>query len=293
LVAPGIKVLYLPTTKVACTALKFLVAEAEGSLRADRLGRIPSAAPTPAHTIHNVAVSGLTPFASLTEVRQREILESDRWWRVAAIRDPYARMYSSWENRILLRAPSHAIRDFTPFVEVWEEGRLDLGATFAAFIDAIGDRPGLVAGDDHFASQSEAVRPGQVPLTHLLRVDSEGELAAFADALAARAGADVGLRRLNEGLGVAWRSVMTAGVAARIEEHWAEDFERLGFGREMFPEAVPKLLLGERESRLVQFAREVSQRLDVVATEVSRREGARYGMSQILRRSRQWLGRGN
>lgn len=291
LVAPQIRVLYLPTTKVACTALKFLLAETEGSLDADQIGRVASAAPTPAHTIHNISVSGLTPFASLPERRQREILGSEEWWRVAAVRNPYARMYSSWENRILLRAPSHAIRDFAPFPEAWTEGRLDLAATFAAFVRTIGATPATVAGDDHFASQSEAIRPGKVSLTHLVRVDAEGELAAFAAALAGRTGRQAALRRLNEGLGISWRTMYSRQVAAGVESHWAEDFERIGFDRESFPESVEPVLLGERESRLVVYAREVSQRLDVVATEMSRRAGARYGAAQIATRARQLLGR--
>lgn len=291
LVAPELKVLYLPTTKVACTAIKFLLAETAGTLRGDLVGRFASAALTPAHTIHNVAVSGLTPFAALSEGRQREILASDDWWRVAAIRNPYARMYSSWENRILLRAPSHAIRDFTPFAEIWNEGRIDVAATFVAFVAAIRVDPALVAGDDHFASQSEAVRPGRVSLTHLVRVDAEGEMAAFAAALAGRAGRELPLRRLNEGLGIAWRSAYSAAAAEAVEHFWSEDFERLGFERETFPPVAEPLLLAERESRLVVYARDVAQRLDVVATEMSRRTGARYGLGQIAERIRQGFGR--
>lgn len=291
LVAPGIRVLYLPTTKVACTALKFLLAESEGCLRESEVGKVPSAAPTAMHTIHNVAVSGLVPFASLAEVRQREILESEDWWRVGAIRNPYARLYSSWENRILLRAPSHAIRDFSPFDETWVDGCLDVAATFAGFLRNIDARPQLVAGDDHFASQADALRPGKVSLTHLVRVDAEGELEAFAGALGERTGRSVRLRRLNEGLGIDWHSVFAAEGGAIVERRWADDFAAFGFERRTFPEAVPPLLLGQRESRLVAYARDVSQRLDVAATELSRRRGARYGLAEIRSRAREWVWR--
>ncbi|MCX6526534.1 MAG: hypothetical protein NTU52_00890 [Actinobacteria bacterium] len=94
LVARNLKILYLPTTKVACTALKFLIAQAEGSLDVHAMQTLATAAVTPMHTIHNPIVSGLTLFRELEAEEQQDILQADDWWRVGAIRNPYARMYS-------------------------------------------------------------------------------------------------------------------------------------------------------------------------------------------------------
>lgn len=289
LVAPRTKVLYLPTTKVACTALKFLIAEAEGSLDESAIDALPTPAVTRSHAIHNVAVSGLRLFASLAEREQRAIIDSDEWWRVGALRDPYARMYSSWENRILLRAPSHYIRSFDAFPDVSTEGSLDVGATFAEFMRRIVVDPRLVEGDDHFRSQCYALRPGSMPLTHLVRVDAEGELAAFAAELSRRAGRDLVLRRLNEGLGISHRDVVTAEVARMIETWSAEDFRSLGFAVDDFPASHAPVLLSPREMRLVSYAREVTERLDRVAMLVHARSGARYGAREVLRRIRSAL----
>lgn len=286
LVAPRLKVLYLPTTKVACTALKFLVAEAEGSLDESVIDTLPTPAVTRSHAIHHVAVSGLRLFASLGEREQRTIIESDDWWRVGALRDPYARMYSSWENRILLRAPSHYIRTFEEFPDVTTGGALDVGATFAEFMRRIVVDPRLVDGDDHFRSQCYALRPGSMPLTHLVRVDAEGELAAFAGELSRRAGRELVLRRLNEGLGISHRDIVSTEVARLIETWSAEDFRTLGFAVESFLQSHAPVLLSAREMRLVNYAREVTERLDRVAMLVHARSGARYGAREVLRRIR-------
>lgn len=289
LVAPKSKVLYLPTTKVACTAFKFLIAEAEGCLREDVMDALPAPAVTRSHTIHNVAVSGLGLFAAMSERDQREILESPEWWRVGALRNPYSRMYSSWENRILLRAPSHYIRSFEHFPDVTAGDGLDVGATFAEFMRRIVADPRLVDGDDHFRSQCYALRPGSIVLTHLVRVDSEGELAAFADSLARRTGRPLELRRLNEGLGIGHREVVTADVARLIETWSGDDFRTLGFDVEEFPPTLPSLVLSPRERRLVAYARDLTERLDTVATTIHQRSGARYGAREVMRRLREFL----
>jgi len=289
LVAPGLKVMYLPTTKVACTAIKYLLAEAEGCLNEAAVDSLPSAAVTRSHAIHNVAVSGLGLFAALPERVQHEILADPDWWRVGALRDPYARMYSSWENRILLRAPSHYIRSFDRFPDVLDGDDLDVGATFAEFMRRIVADPRLVDGDDHFRSQCSALRPGSISLTHLVRVDAPGELAAFADELARRAGRPLELRRLNEGLGIGHRSVVTAESAQLIETWSAEDFRSLGFATEAFPARQPRTVLSARERRLVGYARDVTERLDTVAMLVHLRSGARYGAREVIRRLREKL----
>lgn len=286
LVAPRLKVLYLPTTKVACTAFKYLLAEAEGCLDESAVDRLPTPTVTRSHAVHNVAVSGLGLFAALGERDQRAIIESDDWWRVGALRDPYARTYSSWENRILLRAPSHHIRTFESFPDVMSGHALDVGATFGEFMRRIVGEPRLVDGDDHFRSQCYALRPGSMPLTHLVRVDAGGELAAFAAELSRRAGRDLVLRRLNEGLGIPHRDVITADTARLIETWAADDFRTLGFSPATFPPSQSPVLLSSREMRLVTYAREVTERLDRVAMLVHERSGARYGAREVIRRFR-------
>lgn len=220
LVLPRLKILYFPVTKAACTTLKWALAEAEGSLKADVADSLPTAAVTRTHTIHNIKVSGFRLFRELSVAEQHEVLHSEDWWRVGAYRNPYARMYSSWENRILLRAPSQEIPTFHDFDDVLVDGCIDLVATFERFVQTITEKPHLVHFDDHFRSQAEQIRPGEFPHTHLLQVDKPGELDDFIAQVNVRAGTNVSLQRLNEGLHIPYSKVVTSAIAPLIEK-WA------------------------------------------------------------------------
>ena len=314
LVARNLKILYLPTTKVACTALKFLIAQAEGSLNVHAMETLTTAAVTPMHTVHNPIVSGLTLFRELEADEQQHILQAHDWWRVGAIRNPYARMYSSWENRVLLRAPSLEIDTYECFEDVLVDGCIDLGASFSLFMQQVIDNPTLVNRDDHFKSQTEAIRPGVISLTHVLQVEKEGALQGFVQSLSERAGKVLELQKLNEGLRINYKEVVTPH-AAQLIERWSElDFAGSIYEHEEFSLSKTAVVLSERETKLIRYIREVSGRLDVVATEMQTRvsalehqvhsewlaghdewliglsrQGARYGLKEILRRVRRGL----
>ena len=288
LVLPRLKILYFPVTKAACTTLKWALAEAEGSLDNSAADTLPTAAVTRTHTIHNVKVSGFKLFRELSAVEQQEALHSDEWWRVGAYRNPYARMYSSWENRILLRAPSQEIPNFTDFEDVLVDGCIDLVATFERFVRTITEKPDLVHFDDHFRSQAEQIRPGEFPHTHLLQVEKPGELDDFIQQLNERAGTNVSLQRLNEGLHIPYTKVVTSAIAPLIEKWAYLDFALFPYPTEPFPDLQTPIVLTPNETKMIMYAREVTERLSIAAVEVRHRIGARYGFSEIIRRTRQW-----
>ena len=114
LVAPRVKVAYMPTTKSACSSIKMMLAEANDSYRPENARYLHSPNISIPQAIHQIEVSGLTLFRYLPAKEQDEIWESPDWWRVGALRHPYARTYSAFENRILMQAPS-VLSD-----EVWQ-----------------------------------------------------------------------------------------------------------------------------------------------------------------------------
>lgn len=288
LVLPRLKILYFPVTKAACTTLKWALAEAEGSLSHEAADALPTAAVTRTHTIHNIKVSGFRLFRELSVSEQQHVLHAEDWWRVGAFRNPYARLYSSWENRILLRAPSQEIPTFADFDDVLVDGCIDIVATFERFVHTITDKPHLVHFDDHFRSQAEQIRPGEFPHTHLLQVDKPGELDNFIAQVNERAGTNVSLQRLNEGLHISYTKVVTSAIAPLIEKWGYLDFALFPYPTETFPDAQPSIVLTPNETKMIMYAREVTERLSVAAAEVRNRIGARYGLSEILRRTRQW-----
>lgn len=284
LIAPRVKVAYMPTTKSACSSIKMMMAEANDSYRPDNARYLHSPNISIPQAIHQIEVSGLDLFRYMPAKQQDEIWESPDWWRVGALRHPYARTYSAFENRILMQAPS-VLSD-----EVWQfctddrvDGNIDIASTFRRFVHTLRGRPELFFVDDHFTAQWGSVRDDHVRYTHFFRVDKPGEMDRFARELSERSGRDIKPKRLNEGLGIKYRDVMDAQTAAIIEEIYADDFNRYGFERETFPTEPIKLVASTRETRAIEYARDITQRMRQISRLARTRRGWRYGAGQVLR----------
>ena len=283
LVAPRVKVLFMPTTKVACSSIKMMLAEANESYNPGIIKYLQTPNISEAQTIHNVEVSGLELFRYKPAAEQDVMWESPDWWRVGALRSPYARLYSSFENRILMQAPSVLSEEAWDLVQdVRVDGLIDIAATFRRFVHAMRGRPDLFFVDDHFTGQFGAVRDDHVRYTHFFRVDKPGEMDNFARQLSERSGKHIVAKRLNEGLGIKYHHVMDAETAAVIEELFADDFNRYGFERETFPTAPPELVANPRETRAIEYARDMTVRLKQLSRLARARRGWKYGGAQIL-----------
>ncbi|MFA5774837.1 MAG: sulfotransferase family 2 domain-containing protein [Ilumatobacteraceae bacterium] len=282
LVAEHARVLYVPTTKVASSTARLLLAEANGTYRPERLRWTDAPNVSIDQGIHNLQVSGLKYFEFFSESERQEILKSQEWWRVGFLRDPYARLYSAWENRILLRAPNPRLKDFVDKCsDVLVEGRIDYGATFRKFVHVLRTEPAIFGDDPHFKSQRLHLGT-QVAFTHLLRVDQPGQLENFAADLGQRVGKHIQPRRLNEGLGLKHLDVLDAETAGIIEEIYKDDFDNYGFDKVDFPSAPPTVLASIGETGAINYAREVTARLIQLSQLARYRLRTRHLVVQML-----------
>lgn len=281
LVAPRIKVLYVPTTKVACSSLKLLVSQIEGTYNATAAEEIITPNISQEQTIHNYRVHGLTRFFELPRKEQWNILTSPDWLRIAALRDPLRRAYSSFENRVLLRAPGTPQVIFDRCPDVLVDGRIDVAATFANFAEQLhADLPAFMA-DDHFRPQFNSLYCDQYELHHLVRVDQPGALQDLADVLNARGGTNVTLARLNSGLGISPSQIYTNHTADLVAETYAEDYRWFDFAPHTFTAASSSLVLDPLQQALITNLRETTERLKIVSRSAFHRVGFRYGLKQM------------
>jgi hypothetical protein len=298
LVAPSLKVLYLPTPKAACTTIKTMLATAAGTHRPDMADRLAIMHVSRAQTIHHPAVHGLTRFADLPEREQREILSSREWTRIASVRDPVSRAYSAWENRIFMRAHRRTTRviglarDVMTAPDSSGAARIDIAASFAHFARMLGEHADAFMVDHHFWPQSRVVRADAVDYDMIVRVDQPGQIDTVATLLRDRSGRDVVAARLNEGLGVRVERVCDQKTANRLMTTYHADYDAFGFSRRDWPASVAPLVLTDTESRLLSAYRNAFERGISVAQESQRRRGARYGVGQ-MRRALSGLLRGN
>ena len=283
LVARNIKVMYLPTPKAACTTIKLMLATAEGSHRPEMADRLAVMHVSRAQTIHHPEVHGLTRLADLSARERATVLTSPEWLRVASVRDPVARAYSAWENRIFMRAHRRTKTIIELAHDVTVDGRIDVAASFAHFAKVLGEHAGTFMTDHHFQPQARLVHPEAIDYGQLVRVDQPGEIDALARLLSERSGKQVTATRLNEGLGVKVDRVCDVHTANRLMATYVTDYDTFGFARRDWSATVEPLYLGDMESRLLAHYRTVFERSISVAQESQRRVGARYGFGQMTR----------
>lgn len=283
LVAPRTKVLYVPVTKVACSTLKLFLAQVEGCWNEDATRRVISANVSQEQTIHNYLVHGLQRFHALPRRRQWEIIDSPEWMRVAALRDPLRRAYSSWENRVLLRAPGTDPDVVARCPDVLVDGRLDVPATFARFAAALRAEPEVFMRDDHFRPQYNTLYSDQVDYDAIARLDQPGDLQRLADAINNRAGTSVVLQRLNSGIGISPEQVYDAAAAAVIEEVYERDYAWFSFERHPHPERVESFVLDPLQQSMLRDLRAANERISALSTAAFGRVGFRYGAGQMVK----------
>jgi hypothetical protein len=281
LVAPRMKVLYTPTTKVACTTIKWMLAEAEGSLNMSAIPRLLAANMNVSQTIHNRHVSGLQKLSELSPATIADILQSSEWVRIAALRDPISRSYSAWENRIFMRTPGRTDGGFDLAPDVLVDGRIDMTASFAVFAQALTEHRDAFMRDHHFVPQSQVVRKDAIAYDLLVRIDQPGGVDAIAAVFRERSGTDVTPRRHNESMGVPLDRVCTRHTANLLMDTYRSDYDTFGFERREFAATLEPYVLSEAETQLVTLVRQSVERVTSVSRAAQSRMSARYGLRQI------------
>lgn len=281
LVAPSLKIMYTPTPKVACSTIKLMLATAEGSHRKDLIDQITNPSVSRPQTIHDPVINGLPRLVELPKREIDNIFTSPDWVRVAALRDPVARSYSAWENRIFRRAPGETARAIELSRDVLVDGRIDMAGSFALFARMLGEHTDAFTVDQHFLPQSHIVRTDVINYDMLVRVDRKGDMDRLAALISERSGHDITPSRLNEGMKVDLTKVCDAHTANRLMATYHMDYEAFGFERRSFAPTIEPLLLSETETRLVYQLRGVMDRLLSVSQAASKQAGARYGFRQI------------
>jgi hypothetical protein len=281
LIAPSIKVLYTPTTKVACSTIKLMLAQAEGTHRPELIEKLITANISRSQTIHNPVISGLTRLIDLPEREAQRILHDPEWVRIAALRDPLARSYSAWENRIFMRAPGKTDRAIELCQDVVVDGRIDMAGSFALFAKMIAEYTDDFTIDHHFLPQCHVVRTDIIDYNVLIRVDVPGEMKKIEDVLSERSGKVITASRLNEGTGIKVHEVCDVHSANRLMAVYHMDYDAFGFERKSYPAEVAPHLLSPTETQLVHLLRNSVERLQGISVAAQMRIGIRYGLRQI------------
>ncbi|MDD4915440.1 MAG: sulfotransferase family protein [Methylococcales bacterium] len=224
------KIFYVATPKVACTSLKWWFADLTGYARAIREST-DSRESDPALVIHDVFakvaadVTGLMPDALL------EPLGSDDYFRFAVVRNPYKRIFSAWQSKLLLREPLQ-IPPYvnTGFFNMPVKNATDLAAAFEAFLEYLLANEAPNFQDMHWTPQADLLRPDLIGYSLIAKLEETGVLStALSERLGSGFTDPFASKTSNESLIPYLPGYITPRSIELIATLYAKDFQAFGY----------------------------------------------------------------
>lgn len=226
------KLFYVSTPKVACTSLKWWFASLVGCSKG--LNEITDSAESNpdqiVHEMHRVAphVTGLSA------EQLHEALTSDSYFRFAVVRNPYKRIFSAWQSKLLLQEPQqvgpYLQRDF--YHQPLRDGN-DIAMAFEGFLEHLASQEAPTFWDQHWTPQVMLLRPDLINYTVLARIEESSRLSkALSEHLGEYLPDPFAERRANESLIPYLPEFVTERSASLIRSLYAEDFSVLGYDTE-------------------------------------------------------------
>lgn len=264
------KLFYVSTPKVACTSLKWWFASLEGCSKA--LSSITDSAESNpdqvVHELHKVAphVTGL----SVEELS--EVLASDSYFRFAVVRNPYKRIFSAWQSKLLLQEPQqvgpYLQKDF--FHQPLRNAA-DIALAFEGFLEHLASQEAPSYWDQHWTPQAILLRPDLINYSKLVKIEESAQLSkALSERLGEYVPDPFAERRANESLIPYLPAFVTERSASLIRTLYAEDFDVFGYdtklpqAKETFSEQELELAL-----RAIKLIRGRHQRLGERTVQIS------------------------
>jgi hypothetical protein len=269
--------MYVPTPKVACTSLKWWFAMLLGIPR-DKFDGVDSGESDPELVIHDVLYRFAPQAACVDADVLAQSIGDDSTFRFAVVRNPYQRIFSAWQSKLLVHEPqqSKLYRDCV-FFGMPMNTPADIALGFEGFLEHLAGSEPPVFGDPHWTPQVDLLRPDVVPYTYVAQIERKESLLA---ALQAHLGDDAvdpfGGSRANESLLHYSPQFFTKRAEALTQQLYAADFERFGYSMAL-PEARGSVTDAELEMalRAVKLIRGRHERIaQVMASRAAEKDAA-------------------
>ena len=170
------KTFFVPVPKAGCTSILWSLAGLAG-LQESNFATSEGREVTRALAIHDLR---RWPDAFLlgerSEEDQKRILSEDGWFRFTVVRDPFRRVWSAWQSKILLAEPQF-IEKFSsePWFPRQLESAKDVLTSWRDFLDALRKDPELVNADVHWQPQVDVLEYNDISYDHIGRVEKMPE----------------------------------------------------------------------------------------------------------------------
>jgi glycosyltransferase involved in cell wall biosynthesis len=224
------KLLYISTPKVACTSLKWWFASLAGYAKALSEYR-ESGESDPDLVIHDSFHKVAPHVTGLESEALAPAIVSENYFRFAVVRNPYKRIFSAWQSKLLLQEPLQS----QPYLECDFfrhpiESVEDIRSSFEGFLEHLAFKEAPDYLDVHWTPQADLLRPDLIPYTKLAQIENLHELnAALSEHLGPHFANPFLSRRTNESLLSFSRELITERAAELIRMLYARDFEMFGY----------------------------------------------------------------
>lgn len=271
--------LYFEVPKAACTQIKEMLRQQEGAppiqlfagkLRETRREMF-------VHARENVPLPSLV---DLDDATQKEVLESDGFFRFAIVRNPYSRVVSAWKNKVVPCEPGAE----RLYLEI--KGRLpDMHAkeliTFDEFVNYLG-KIDLSASDPHWRRQADHLFLDALSFSHVGKVeDMSATMNRFQQHLGLAEPLMGGKKNVSAPVGLA---TYDENLAGKVYSLYRGDFERLGYDRDSWRDgqaaasAIQKAVIPE-----ARFYDEIIERNLIISGLYKERERLQADLKRVTR----------
>ncbi|MGA7646226.1 MAG: sulfotransferase family protein [Terriglobales bacterium] len=217
--------LYFEVPKAACTQMKELLRQQHGAPPLQLLvGKLMETRRDMfVHARENVPLPSLV---DLNDATQKEVLESDSFFRFTIVRNPYTRLVSAWKNKVVPCEPG-AERLYLAI-----KGRLpDMHAkeliTFDEFVNYLHAKGDLSEADPHWRRQVDHLFFKALSFSHVGKLENmSATLTRFQQHLGLSEPLMAGGKNVSAPVGLA---TYNQDLADKVYSLYHEDFERLGY----------------------------------------------------------------
>jgi hypothetical protein len=229
------KLFYVATPKVACTSVKWWFAELEGVVQAVQQAK-SSSETDPELAIHDTLLA-VAPGMFVRSPERLAQIKADGYFSFALVRNPYKRIFSAWQSKILLREPLQIVPyEGQDFVEYPIELMSDVTGAFECFLEYLYVHERGDFKDCHWTPQYDLLQPALFPYSAVSKIEDTAALdAALRAHLAEAYVSPFTTARANESMIPYLPEFISPRSKELIEELYSRDFEEYGYSKVIPP----------------------------------------------------------
>ena len=224
------KLIYVATPKVGCTTIKWWFANLVGVTQSI-LNDMRSQESDIDLKIHDIFPIAAPDIANLSDSSLSGFFEKSEYFSFALVRNPYSRIFSAWQSKLLLREPLQyeSYKDLD-FLDVPLVTREDIAKAFELFLEHLNATEAPSFRDIHWSSQFSHLRPDLLPNLHISHLENTEQLR---DRLRNHLNTDyidpLSSRPRNDSLIPYSRSLLTEKAVLLIRTLYKDDFEQFRY----------------------------------------------------------------